>query len=57
MSGTVPEPEKAEPKVEESMKAVEKVVEPVPAPPEPEAEAEKETGQTQEEKRQTSTTW
>lgn len=35
------EPEKAEPKGEESMKAVEKVVELVPAPPEPEAEAKK----------------
>jgi translation initiation factor IF-2 len=35
------EPEKAEPKVEESMKAVEKVVELVPAPPDPEAEAKK----------------
>ncbi len=50
VSGAVPEPEKAEPKVEESMKAVEKVVEPVPAPPEPEAEAKKRPGKPKKKK-------
>jgi len=40
----VPEPKKAEPKIEESMEAVEKVVEPVPAPPRPEDEAKKRPG-------------
>jgi translation initiation factor IF-2 len=46
----VPEPEKAEPKVEESMKAVGKVVKPVPAPAEPEAEAKKRPGKPKKKK-------
>ncbi len=46
----VTEPEKAEPKVEESMKAVEKVVEPVPGPPKPEAEAKKRPGKPKKKK-------
>ena len=46
----VPEPEKGEPKVEASMEAVEKVVEPMPAPPEPEAEAKKRPGKPKKKK-------
>ena len=40
----VPEPKKAEPKIEESMEAVEKVVEPAPPPPEPEDKPRKKPG-------------
>ncbi len=46
----VPEPKKAEPKIEESMEAVGKVVEPVPAPPGPEAEAKKRPGKAKKKK-------
>jgi translation initiation factor IF-2 len=46
----VPEPKKAEPKIEESMEAVEKVVEPVPAPPGPEVETKKRTGKPKKKK-------
>ncbi len=46
----VPEPKKAEPKIEESMEAVGKVVEPVPVPPGPEAEAKKRPGKAKKKK-------
>jgi len=46
----VPEPKKAEPKIEESMEAVEKVVEPVPTPPGPEAETTKRPGKPKKKK-------
>jgi translation initiation factor IF-2 len=46
----VPEPKKAEAKIEESMEAVEKVVESVPAPPKPEAEAKKRSGKPKKKK-------
>ena len=46
----VPEPKKAEPKIEESMEAVGKVVETVPAPPGPEAEAQKRPGKPKKKK-------
>ncbi len=46
----VPEPKKAEPKIEESMEAVEIVVEPVPAPPGPEDEARKRPGKPKKKK-------
>ena len=46
----VPEAKKAEPKIEESMEAVGKVVETVPAPPEPEAEARKRPGKPKKKK-------
>ena len=46
----VPEPKKAEPKIEESMEAVEKVVEPVPPPPDPEAKAKKRPGKVKKKK-------
>ncbi|MES0396730.1 MAG: translation initiation factor IF-2 [Syntrophobacteria bacterium] len=46
----VPEAKKAEPKIEESMEAVGKVVETVPAPPGPEAEAKKRPGKPKKKK-------
>ena len=46
----VPEPKKVEPKVEESMEAVEKVVEPVPPPPEPEGKEKKRPGKSKKKK-------
>ncbi len=46
----VPEPKKAEPKIEESMEAVEIVVEPVPAPPGLEDEARKRPGKPKKKK-------
>ena len=46
----VPEPKKTEPKIGESMEAVEKVVGPVPALPEPEAEAKKRPGKPKKKK-------
>ena len=46
----VSEPKKAEPKIEESMEAVEKVVEPAPPPPDPEAKAKKRPGKAKKKK-------
>ncbi len=46
----VPEAKKAEPKIEESMEAVGKVVETVPAPPGPEAEAKRRPGKPKKKK-------
>ncbi|MBT8406526.1 MAG: translation initiation factor IF-2, partial [Deltaproteobacteria bacterium] len=46
----VPEPKKTEPKIEESMEAVETVVEPGPVPPKPEAEAKKRSGKPKKKK-------
>ena len=46
----VPEPKKAEPKIEESMKAAGKVVETVPVPPGPEDEARKRPGKAKKKK-------
>ena len=50
MPEAVPEPKKAEPKIEESMEAVEKVVKPVPPPPDPEAKAKKRPGKAKKKK-------
>jgi translation initiation factor IF-2 len=46
----VPEPKKVEPKVEESMEAVEEVVEPAPPPPEPEGKEKKRPGKPKKKK-------